>query len=232
MHLDLLSAGAAQGLVNALAARFATQTGCQIAGTFGAVGAMRDQLLAGAPADLLILTQALITGLAGTGHIVPGSVADIGVVRTALAVRCGDALPAVADRDGLRAALVAADGIYFPDPRHATAGMHFAKVLRALGMGEGPHLRAFANGATAMREMAAAARGDRVIGCTQATEIVATPGVTLAGSLPGEFELATTYSLGVCARASLPRDAHRFAAMLTSKANGEARERAGFERTP
>jgi molybdate transport system substrate-binding protein len=131
MHLDLLSAGAAQGLVNALAARFATQTGCQIAGTFGAVGAMRDQLLAGAPADLLILTQALITGLAGTGHIVPGSVADIGVVRTALAVRCGDALPAVADRDGLRAALVAADGIYFPDPRHATAGMHFAKVLRA-----------------------------------------------------------------------------------------------------
>jgi len=65
MQLTLLSGGAAQGLVAALAAKFKAETGCDITGTFGAVGAMRDKLIAGAPADLLILTQALIAELAG-----------------------------------------------------------------------------------------------------------------------------------------------------------------------
>jgi molybdate transport system substrate-binding protein len=77
----------------------------------------------------------------------------------------------------------------------------------------------------------AAERGQRVIGCTQATEIMATPGVALAGALPGEFALATTYSLGVCAHALRPREARGFAAMLTSKANAATRDRAGFECT-
>ena len=56
MKLAILSGGAAQGLVAALARQFEAETGCGIAGTFGAVGAMRDKLLAGEPADLLILT--------------------------------------------------------------------------------------------------------------------------------------------------------------------------------
>ena len=58
----------------------------------------------------------------------------IGTVETAVAVRDGDALPAVGDADALRAALLAADEIHFPDPEQATAGIHFAKVMRDLGI--------------------------------------------------------------------------------------------------
>ena len=47
MKLTILSGGAAQGLVGALAAEFKAQSGCEIDGTFGAVGAMRDKLLSG-----------------------------------------------------------------------------------------------------------------------------------------------------------------------------------------
>ena len=50
MRLRILSGGAAQGLVNALAAQFKAQTGCDIDATFGAVGTMRDKLEGGAPA--------------------------------------------------------------------------------------------------------------------------------------------------------------------------------------
>ena len=64
MQLKILSGGAAQGLVAALGPQFKAETGCDIDGTFGAVGAMRDRLLAGAPADVLILTSALIAELA------------------------------------------------------------------------------------------------------------------------------------------------------------------------
>src|SRR5262249_5570114 len=134
MQLAVLSGGAAQGLVAALAARFKADTGCDIAGAFGAVGAMRDKLLAGVPADLLILTSALIADLARSGQVAAGSPVDIGVVRTGVAVRVGDAVPPLGDAAALRSALLAADAVYFPDPRLATAGIHFAKVLDALGI--------------------------------------------------------------------------------------------------
>ena len=62
-RLALLSGGAAQGLVAALAPAFEAETGCRIEGEFGAVGAMAAKLRAGAPADLLILTAALIAEL-------------------------------------------------------------------------------------------------------------------------------------------------------------------------
>jgi len=69
MRLEMLSGGAAQGLVAAVTAPFKAQTGFDIGGSFGAVGAMRDKLLAGTPADVLILTAALIAELTAGGHV-------------------------------------------------------------------------------------------------------------------------------------------------------------------
>ncbi len=230
MELKVLSGGAAQGLVGALAPQLEAETGCRIAGTFGAVGAMRDRLLAGAPADLLILTSALIAELQRAGHVAAGSAVDIGIVRTGVAVRAGDPLPSVAGAEGLRASLLAADAVYFPDPKLATAGIHFAGVLDRLGIARalGPRLRPFPNGATAMRELAAAGSA-HPIGCTQITEILATPGVALVGPLPEDLGLATVYTAGVAARAALPDAARRLAALLAGDAAGSLRRRLGFE---
>ena len=134
--LRLLSGGAAQGLVEALQPAFETRTGRTIDGVFGAVGAMKARLLSGEPADLLILSRALIDELALVGHVVPLSVTDIGAVQTSVAIRDGDALPAVGSAEELRAALRSADEIHFPDPGLSTAGIHFANVLRDLGLWE------------------------------------------------------------------------------------------------
>jgi len=230
MKLTVLSGGAAQGLVHALSERFEAETGCEIAGTFGAVGAMRDKLIGGAPADLMILTSALIAELTRSGHVVAGTAHDIGIVRTAVAVRGGDPVPSIGDAEALRAALLAADEIHFADPKLATAGIHFAKVLAALGIGGdvAGRLRTHPNGLTAMRALAQS-RGERPIGCTQVTEIVSTPGVTLAGPLRKPFELATVYTAGVCMRANRPVEARRLAGLLASDEARAARQRAGFE---
>jgi molybdate transport system substrate-binding protein len=230
VKLAILSGGAAQGLVTALADRFKAETGCEIAGTFGAVGAMRDKLLAGAPADLLILTRALIEELTRSGYVVPGSAADLGVVRTGVAVRGHDPAPPIGDAAALRSALLAADAIYFPDPKLATAGIHFAKVLDALGIADevATRLRPFPNGAAAMQALARATAA-HPIGCTQVTEILNTPGVTLVGPLPEQFELATVYIAGVCTRATLPQQARQLATLLGADAGRTAREKTGFE---
>jgi molybdate transport system substrate-binding protein len=229
MSLTILSGGAAQGLVAALAPQFKAETGADIDGSFGAVGAMRDKLLAGAPADMLILTASLIAELTQAGRIVAGSAADLGAVATGVAVRVGDPAPAIGDADALRAALRAADDIYFPDPKLATAGIHFAKVLERLGIADevAGRLRTFPNGAAAMRALAEL-KGGRPIGCTQATEILNTPGVTLVGNLPRDFALATVYRLGISTEARSPELARRLAALLTGEATRDLRRKLGF----
>src|SRR5262245_20274926 len=91
--LRILSGGAAQGLVAALAPHFHTP----IEGTFGAVGAMMDKLREGAPADLLILTRAWIDELTREGLVRASSAANLGIVRAAVAVRAGDPVPQIDD---------------------------------------------------------------------------------------------------------------------------------------
>jgi len=228
--LHILSGGAAQGIVRAIEEDFRADTGADVLGSFGAVGAMREKLRAGEPCDALILTAALIAELEKEGRVVPGTSAPLGRVRTGVAVRAGEPLPDIGDGAALRAALLAATGIHFPDPELATAGVHFVKVLRELGIhaAVAPRLRPHPNGVAAMRALAAATeRG--LIGCTQITEIRYTPGVVLVGPLPPEFELATVYTVAVCAGAREPGLARRFAERLSGPAARALREGAGFE---
>lgn len=227
--LRLLSGGAAQALVTRMKGGLAQSRGVEVQGTFGAVGAMRDKLLAGEACDMLILSQALIDQLSAAGHVLRDSVTPIGIVKTGVAVRSGDAPPDVSTRDALKGALQRAPGIYFPDPQKATAGIHFMKVLKALGLADelDKRLRTFPNGATAMGAMATSGDSD-VIGCTQVTEILFTGGVQLVGLLPKEFELATLYTAAVCTKARDRQTAREFIALLAGDEAAAARADCGF----
>lgn len=228
--LRILSGGAAQGLVQQLRGNFYNETGRAIEGSFGAVGAMRDKLLAGEPCDVLILTQALIEELTIAGRVQPGSARALGVVRTGVAVKAGEAQPKVDSPEALKATLLAAQGIYFPDPVRATAGIHFMGVLKRLGLDQqlAPVLRPHPNGMAAMQAMAAAG-GPGLIGCTQVTEILNTPGVQLAALLPKAFELATVYTVAVASKAEQPQAARMLIDMLLAPEVVPLRRAGGFE---
>jgi molybdate transport system substrate-binding protein len=223
MTVRLLSGGAAQRLVQALAPRFKAEIGSNIDGTFGAVGAMRDKLDGGAPVDVLILTEALIAQLEKEGKVVRGSARAIGVVPTGIAVRADDPQPGIGDAAAVSDALLAADEVYVPDLLQSTAGIHFAKMLERLGIRAqlDTRLRVFPNGNTAMAALARA--GGHPIGCTQVTEILATQGVKLVGPLPSAIGLSTTYTAGVSTRAASPDPARRLIELLAA-----APERARF----
>lgn len=227
--LRILSGGAAQGLIGGLAPRFRQLTGLDIYGEFGAVGTMMGKLEAGDPADLVVLTEAVIADLIRKGLVIRETVSDIGLVETAIAVRVGDRPVAISDAASLREALLAADAIFVPDTRASTAGAHVASVLDRIGIATevAPRLKIFPNGAAAMRHLAAS-DALTAIGCTQATEIINTPGVMLSGALPPGYQLATVYSAGVTSRARRVGDAKRLIALLTEPESCELRARAGF----
>lgn len=228
--MHVLSGGAAAAVVKGVQAQFEQATGSRIEGTFSAVGMMRDQLVSGAPCDVVILTKPLIEQLIASGHVVPGSARSLGLVKTGVAVRSGTPHPRVGTRAELHAAMSAAQGIYFPDPDKATAGIHFMNVLKALGLDESlrSQLRVFPNGATAMGEMAKSTESG-LIGCTQVTEINYTEGVDLVAVLPAEFELSTDYTLGICTQAQNPQHAQLLADLLSGPASEAVRRQGGFE---
>ncbi len=228
--IRIFSGGAAQGLVTRLKDGFTRKSGISVDGTFGAVGMMKDKLLAGEPCDIMILSDALITELTGSGDLVAGTAQALGAVKTGVAVKTGEKAVDVSSPNALKATLRAARGIYFPDPIKATAGIHVMKVLKALGLDVelADRLRPYANGATAMKAMAECKEAG-LIGCTQATEILFTEGVDLVAPLPKEFELATVYTAAVCTKAGQPQAARELIAMLASAEFSALRRDCGFE---
>ena len=116
-----------------------------------------------------------------------------------------------------------------PDTKASTAGIHVAKVLGQLGIADevGNRLKIYPNGATAMRHMAET-DARRPIGCTQATEIIATQGIQLSGALPKGCDLATVYTAAVTKKAAHAREAQVLIDLLTAADHGSLRERAGF----
>ena len=227
--IHLLSGGAAQGLVNDLKPSIEVATSTMMSSTFGAVGLMKQKLIEGAPCDVVILTAALIEQLTASGHVLAGSARHLGPVKTGVAVKSGSPWPQVETAEQLKAAMLAATGIYFPEPQLATAGIHFMKVLNGLGIADtvASKLRPYPNGNTAMNAMAAC-DDPQVIGCTQVTEILITAGVDLVANLPIEFELATMYTAGVRSTSTCAQQAQAMIDILTSSEHANLRARGGF----
>lgn len=226
----MLSAGAAQALATALSPRFRAATQVEVRASFQPVGALKEKFLAGEPCDVAVSTAAMLEQFARDARVDGATILPLGRVHTGIAVRSGERAPAIGNRDELRAALEHAARIYVPDPERATAGIHFVKVLRGLGLYDAlaPRLATYPNGAAAMAALAAGTESD-CLGCTQVTEIKYTRGVTLVGALPSEFDLATPYSAAVSRSAREPELALRFVRMLGGAESEQLRREAGFD---
>lgn len=229
MKLNLFSGGAAQAVVTGLQPAFEATHGCTLVPTFGAVGAMREKLIAGDACDVLVLSASLIDLLTEQGHVVPGSARALGPVTTGMAVPEGAPAIDVRTSDALKQMIRAARGLYVPDLTRSSAGIHIASVLKALGLSDAltGRIKEFPNGATAMRELAANG-GEGMIGCTQVTEIMHTAGVRLIGELPAEHALRTVYTAAVCTKVQEPELAVKLVDLLSNEESLALRCRSGF----
>ena len=224
--MNILSAGAAKGLLQTIAAR----EGLQLTGEFGAVGAIKESLLAGVPCDMIVLTAAMIAELATAGVVDAASVTPLGRVHTGVALLASVAPAQINNVASLRELCVNASKIYFPDPVRATAGIHCLKVLTALGLVPSHENRfvTFPSGAIAMRAMADAGEAG-AIGITQCSEILYTPGVQYAGALPEPYALSTVYTAAIITGTQNAPEACRLLAALSATANVDIVRNAGFE---
>lgn len=231
MTVHILSAGAAKAVVNTLAESFTREERVAVSAVFNAAGTIRAKFVAGEPCDVLILPIAMLEALAAERRIDASTRAPLGHVPTGVAVAAGVAAPHIGDAAATRSAFENASAIYCPDTQRSTAGLHVVRVLQEMGIhaSVAARIRDYANGADAMAALAALERNrERAIGCTQVTEILYTPGVTLVGVLPPPFELTTVYSVAVSSQSRDPERARRFAAQLTGRGSEALRVESGF----
>ena len=230
--MNILSAGAAKGLLQTIAA----DEGTELNGEFGAVGAIKERLRDGAACDVIVLTDVMIAELAKAGVVDPASVMPLGRVHTGVALLASSAPMQINSVAALRELCANATKIYFPDPVRATASIHCLKVLTSLGLVPSYEDRfaTFPSGAIAMRAMADAANVAGVgetgaIGITQCSEILYTPGVQYAGALPEPYALSTVYTAAITQAAQNIPEAHRLLAALAAVADAGIVIAAGFE---
>lgn len=228
--LNIFCAGAAQAVVTEIAGKFQRDSGNLINAGFGAVGAMKSRLVAGEPADVIVLTAALIDELIEQGLIVPGTRVDLGKVGTGVAVRAGTPLPDVTNARVLRGNMLAATRILCPDPAVATAGKVVMSALEQLGIAADvkARLQFFPNGYAAMGELAQSS-GQLEMGITQITEIIANKGVTLVGPLPAELQNIAVYAAGLATRSAHPDRSKEFIRRLTGFNAQAVLSAAGFD---
>ncbi len=215
-EIYVLAAGAVEAVVRDLVGSFEKESGHTVKITYAPVGALRDKAFEGEPADVIIVTPAIIEKLQARGLVRSGTRTDLGRLGGGIAVRKGAQRPAIATPEELKLALLTAQVIYYADPKIATAGAHLLSVADRLGIGgEVRQKGRTAGGGKAAMELLARSSGD-TIGLAQISEILSVPEVELVGPYPDELQNMTTYSGILLERTMQSEPAMAFLKFLTS----------------
>jgi len=210
--LTLYAAAGVKAPLTDLAAVFERETGTKVSLKFDTAGAAEQQFHADAQATFLVTTKVRVDLGVQSGSLPGGIVLALGDTVAGFAAAPGTPHPDISTVEKFKAALLATPTIAFSDPaRGATVGTHFLKVITALGIKD-EVLKKATLAADGVETMKLVLAGKVALGITQISEIVQADPTTVVGPFPGEFDLATTYSLWYSTGA--PPEAQAFAAFL------------------
>jgi molybdate transport system substrate-binding protein len=210
VEIKVLSAGAMKTLVEELGREFTRETGHTLALTSGTVGQLRDRIVAGEAADVVVMSDTAIDQLIAQGHLAAGSRVDIARTGIGVAVREGAPKPDISTPEAFKQALLAAKSIAYVDPASgATSGIYFASVLERLGIAEAVKPKTvLRRGGGFVAELVA--RGEAELAVHQISEILPVKGAVLVGPLPRELQKVTVYSAALPARGAASEPAKAF----------------------
>jgi molybdate transport system substrate-binding protein len=178
-----------------LAAEYEAATGHKVTCVFDTAGATAQRFRDDSGATLLITSQTLISEAEKTGKLQKGTTHRLADTVGGFAVPPGSVKPDISTPEKLKTALLSARRIAFSDPaRGATIGTHFMKVIESMGIKDAVLTKATLaqDGVETMRLVL---ENKVDLGVTQVSEVVQANPDALVGPFPGEFDLATTFSL-------------------------------------
>lgn len=223
--LTLISSMATRPLLAALLPQLQAETGEQVhAEAVGGVDAAR-RVRAGEAFDAVMLSAQAIDELVAAGRVRAGSRVDIVRSAVAVAVREGAPVPALQTAGQVREAVLAARSIgYSTGP----SGVHLQQLFERWGIA-GPMRERTVQARPGEPVASLVADGRVELGFQQLSELLGVPGVTVAGLLPDEIQVVTTFSAGVCTTAADPQRVQRVLQWLASPATTPLKQRLGMD---
>ncbi|MGH6740860.1 MAG: molybdate ABC transporter substrate-binding protein [Bradyrhizobium sp.] len=197
--LKMLAAGATEGPLTELIPQFSRASGQEVDIRFGTVGALKDSLIGGAPADVIALSTVVLEALEQDGRFVPGSRVEFGRASCGVAIRDGFLTPNIDTPDAFKKALLAARSVAQTDPAQGgSSGIYFAKLLERMGIaGEMKDKLIYGKAGRDVGMLVRELRAE--LGVTFTSEFIPIEGLRVVGNFPKEYEFVNGYGAAILA---------------------------------
>lgn len=193
---------------------------------FGASANFKRSIESGEPFDLAVLTPQIVEDLIKDGKMARGTAVDLASTGIGVAVRAGLAKPDVSTAQAMKQTLLKAKSIGYVKVGAGTPPV--VNMLNQLGISDEVQRKTvFQPGAE--QSMASIAEGKTDIAFALVSEILAVPGVLLAGPLPAEFQKPIIMSAGISNSTKNREAASQIIKSLTSAAAAPTIKAAGMD---
>jgi len=208
-------------LVDAFQRRSGTRVAIESVG--GVDAAKRVQ--AGEAFDVVILASDAIDKLIASGHVLPGSKADLVRSGVAVAVRAGAPKPDISSEDAVREAVRKARNISYST---GPSGVALARLFERWGITDEIKDR-IVTPPPGIPVGSLVAKGEVELGFQQLSELISLDGITVLGPLPPAIQIITTFSAGVCAGSQQGDAVRAMLADMNTPEAADAKRRQGMD---
>ena len=217
MEIRVLASNGVKSALEELAPAFERASGARLAMRFGLGADLKRRIEAGEAFDLAILASAAIEVLAARGKVDDSSCAAIARSGSGLGIRKGAARPDIGTVEAFKRTLLSAKSICWAG--EGASGACFAGLAERMGIA-----------ADLMPKATLASSGDEVgrlvaegkceLGVILVNEIMAAPGVDLAGPFPREVQSTTEFQAAVASGSGNAAAARELIAFLKQPSSG------------
>jgi molybdate transport system substrate-binding protein len=231
--IRVLSSGSMKGALSQLLPDFQKSSGNTATIEYGPAGAIVGRIQKDDAADVVIVSRSQLQKLESDGKVVQGSLVNIAGIALGVAVRKGAPKPDISNVEAFKRALLSARSIGYRDPiTGSTSGIYTASLLERLGIAQElkPKLSLDrSEGDVPENVFLGVAKGDIEMQIGQITEIMISPGVDLAGPLPGEIQNTTVMVAGIITTSKAPDAARAFIGFISSSSAAAVLKASGFQ---
>jgi molybdate transport system substrate-binding protein len=215
--LTVLSAGAINSVASSVAPAFQASTGNTLILRNDTVGGLVRRIAAGETFDVVMMSPAGLDQLAKAGKIASGSGIPLAKVGIGVGIKTGSPAPDISTVAAFKATMLGARAVAYIDPASGgSSGIYLAKLFQTMGIADAMAPKSVLIKGGLAAQALLDGRADIVV--QQISEIIAVPGVTLAGPLPQEIQNETVYAGAIATGSTAPDAARAFLAIMTGSA--------------
>lgn len=193
-EIRVLCSNGLKAVMEDLAPQFERSTGHKVVVKFGLAAGFKQQIEAGEPFDLAVLTPPLIDDLIKQGKMTAASRAVIARTGLGLMIRAGARKPDVSTTEAFKRALLGAKAIAFA--KEGASGVAFTALIARLGIAETlkTRLKPTSSGEE-VNDLVV--HGDAEFGVLPLSEILPVKGAELGGMFPADGQSYITMAAAV-----------------------------------